>query len=306
MSQSTARIGRPAQAGRLTGVTRIYEPLWVIGVLLLAVLVAALVMSSIAQLLLGRRTRLRTSAAIVVSIVGSAIGLIVVGMTTDQTRLLAPLPLAACLIGSVAAIAAYSAVATRLQRPAPTSIPDLLVGGETDQVEFKSTARVNVRTGEKDVRMEQVIVKTLAAFLNGDGGTLLIGVDDDARPLGLDLDYATLRTGDADRYELWLRDLLSTALGQNAAAGADVAIDAVPTDDGPREVCRISVSASPRPVFLVPAKNAPREFWVRIGNSTRQLAVDQAAEYIMHRWPLNLGPNLVAQLRATARFTADR
>lgn len=286
--------------------TRINEPLWIIGAALLVVLLAALLLSSVARFLLGRRARLRTSAAIVVSIFGSAIGLLVVGTATDQTRLIAPLPIIACLIGSVAAIAAYSALATRLQRPPPVGIPELLAGGETDHVEFKSTARVNVRTGEKDARMELVIAKTLAAFLNGDGGTLLIGVDDDGRPLGLEPDYATLRTADADRYELWLRDLMSTMLGQNAAAGADVAIEAVPAGDDTRDVCRISVVASPRPVYLVPSKNAPREFWVRIGNSTRQLAVDQAAEYIMHRWPLNVGPNLAAQLRATVRFTAER
>lgn len=286
--------------------TKINEPLWIIGVALLAVLLAALILSSVARFLLGRRAHLRTSAAIVVSIFGSAIGLLIVGAVTDQTRLVAPLPILACVIGSIAAIAAYSALATRLQRPPTTSIADLLAGGETDHVEFKSTARVNVRTGEKDARMELVVAKTLTAFLNGDGGTLLIGVDDDGRPLGLDLDYATLRTADADRYELWLRDLMSTMLGQNAAAGADLAVETVEAGDGAREVCRISVSASPRPVYLVPSKNAPREFWVRIGNSTRQLAVDQAAEYIMHRWPLNMGPNLAAQVRATVRFTADR
>lgn len=283
--------------------TRIYEPLWVIGAALLVVLLAAMVLSAVARFLLGRRARLRPSTAVVVSIVGSAIGLLLVGALTNQTRLIAPLPIAACLVGSVAAIAGYSAMAARLQRPTPTSIPDLMAGGETDHVEFKSTARVNLRTGEKDARMELVIVKTLSAFLNSDGGTLLIGVDDDGQPLGLSHDYATLRTGDADRFELWLHDLISTALGQNAAANAEVAIESVPTDDGPREVCRISVSASARPVYLVPAKNSPREFWVRIGNSTRQLAVDQAAEYIMHRWPLNFGPNLAAQLRATVRFT---
>ena len=286
--------------------TKINEPLWIVGAALLVVLAAALLLSSVARFLLGRRARLRTSAAVVVSIFGSAIGLLVVGAFTDQTRLIAPLPIISCLAGSVAAVAGYSALATRLQRPIPTSIPDLLAGGESDHVEFKSTARVNVRTGEKDSRMELVIAKTLAAFLNGDGGTLLIGVDDDGRLLGLEPDYATLRTSDADRYELWLRDLMSTTLGQNAAVGAEVAIEAVPTSDGPREVCRVSVAASPRPVYLVPSKNEPREFWVRIGNSTRQLAVDQAAEYIMSRWPMNMGLIVAAQLRASVRFAGER
>ncbi|MFC0316035.1 helix-turn-helix domain-containing protein [Gordonia phosphorivorans] len=285
--------------------TTIKEPLWIIGAALLAVLLAALVLSTLAQFLLGTRARLRLSSGIVVAIIGSALGLLFVGTITSATRLIAPIPILACLIGSVAAIAAYSALAARFQRPTPASIPDLLAAGESDAVEFKSTARVNLRTGEKDARMELVIVKTLAAFMNSDGGTLLIGVDDEGTPLGLDADYKTLRTSDADRYELWMNDLVTAGLGQNAAARADIAIEEVATDDGPREVCRLSVAASPSPVYLAPSKNAQREFWVRIGNSTRQLAVDQAADYIMHRWPLNVGPNLAAQLRATVRFTSE-
>ncbi|MGB6244383.1 helix-turn-helix domain-containing protein [Gordonia sp. (in: high G+C Gram-positive bacteria)] len=285
--------------------TKINEPLWVIGVALLVVLLAALVLSSVARFLLGSRAQLRTSTAIIVSIFGSAVGLLVISTVSSETRLVSAIPIVACLAGSVMAIAGYSALATRFQRPAPTSIPDLLAAGESDQVEFKSTARINLRTGDKDPRMETVIVKTLAAFLNADGGTLLIGVDDDGRPLGLAPDYQTLRTPDADRYELWLRDLLSTTLGQNAAAAAEMSIEALPTDDGPCEVCRISVGASPRPVYLTPSKNGPSEFWVRIGNSSRQLAVDQATEYIMHRWPLAVGQNLAAQLRASVRFTAE-
>ncbi|GAA4754473.1 ATP-binding protein [Gordonia alkaliphila] len=283
--------------------TTIKEPLWIIGLSLLAVLLAALVLSKLAQVLLGSRADLRSSTGIVVAIIGSAVGLLIVGAGTSATRLVSPIPILACLIGSIAAIGLYSALAARLQRPVPTSIPDLLAAGESDRVEFKSTARVNLKTGEKDPRMELVIVKTLAAFLNSDGGTLIIGADDAGNPLGLDADYQTLRTSDADRYELWMNDLVAAGLGQNAAASADIAIESLPTADGPREVCRISVTASPRPVYLAPSKNAPREFWVRIGNSTRQLAVDQAAEYIMHRWPMNVGPNLAAQLRATVRFT---
>lgn len=284
--------------------TKISEPLWVIGVALLVVLVAALVLSSVARFVLGRRARLRTSTAIVVSILGSAFGLLLVSTVFSETRLISPIPILACFAGSVVLIAGYSTLAARFQAPQPPAgTAELLAGGETDHVEFKSTARVNMRTGEKDARMEAVIVKTLSAFLNADGGTLLVGVDDDGKPLGLDADFQTLRIADADRYELWLHDLISTSLGQNAAAATDVTIESLATDDGPRDVCRIDVGASPRPIYLTPSKNASREFWVRTGNSSRQLTVDQAAEYIMHRWPLSIGSSLSAQLRAAVRFT---
>mgnify|MGYP002653748195 CR=1 FL=1 len=109
-------------------------------------------------------------------------------------------------------------------------ITELIAGGESDHVEFKSTARINLRTEQKDPRMEHVIVKTVSAFVNADGGTLLIGVDDDGTPLGLDADYATLKVPDADRFELWLRDLFTTALGQNSAVAVGVSIEDVATD----------------------------------------------------------------------------
>jgi predicted HTH transcriptional regulator len=210
------------------------------------------------------------------------------------------------LVSSIVCVTAYAAVAAHFQKSEHASVAALLAAGESAWVEFKSTARVNLRSGEKDTKMEQVIVKTVSAFLNGDGGTLLIGVDDEGTPLGLDPDFATLKQPDADRFELWLRDLLTTTLGQSTAAVVAVAIESVPTEHGERQVCRVTCPPSPRPVYLRPSKNAAIEFWLRTGNSTRQLSVDQAAEYVMHRWPLGAGRSVAAQTRAAVRFSADR
>ena len=48
--------------------------------------------------------------------------------------------------------------------------------GEGRHVEFKQTARYNVREQHKDKRMEAVIVKTVAGFLNAEGGALSSGL----------------------------------------------------------------------------------------------------------------------------------
>ncbi|MFX5793851.1 ATP-binding protein, partial [Acinetobacter baumannii] len=66
--------------------------------------------------------------------------------------------------------------------------------------------------------MEIAIAKSVAAFLNSRGGTLVIGADDTGTAIGLDRDLATMRTPDHDRFELWLRDMLSKAIGRDAAA----------------------------------------------------------------------------------------
>ena len=93
-----------------------------------------------------------------------------------------------------AALVAYAGVAAHFQRPvAPVPIAELMSAGESNRVEFKSSARWNLHTGARDDKMELAIAKTVAGFLNSDGGTLLIGVDDDGRAIGLVHDFSTVK-----------------------------------------------------------------------------------------------------------------
>ena len=128
------------------------------------------------------------------------------------------------------------------------------------------------------------MAKTVAAFMNSAGGTLLLGVDDGGNLIGLGPDYTTLKQPNADRFELWLRGMWRTRMGTNAAALPQV--DFAPTPDGTAEVCRVTAPPSPLPVYLKPAKGRDgAALWVRVGNSTRRLEVDDAVDYVMLRWP---------------------
>jgi hypothetical protein len=111
----------------------------------------------------------------------------------------------------------------------PTStLADLLAIGESQNVEFKSTARWNVHTSQVDRKMEHVIAKTVCGFLNGEGGTLLIGVDDDAQVLGVDADMQTLgNKANRDGYELFLRQLLDNSLSIQTAGVVRIRFDEV-------------------------------------------------------------------------------
>ena len=84
---------------------------------------------------------------------------------------------------------------------------ELLIDDETRAVEYKQTARWNVRKQRRDKTMEQVIVKTVAGLLNDRGGTLLIGVTDNREPVGLDNDYTQVKPPNADGYVNWLDTL---------------------------------------------------------------------------------------------------
>ena len=272
-------------------------------------LLLAYLLGRLARWLLRRRVRLSASTATVLAVLGLSGGLLAGAFLFDSPRLWSPGVVLFALGLTVALLAGFAALASRLQPPTPSAdLPELIRRGESDRLEFKSSARWNLHTQARDDRIEQVIAKTVAGFLNTDGGTVLIGVDDNGRAVGLAADFAVVKSPDPDRFELWLRDFLTQTLGQNAAALP--AIDFTPVDvDGEVEgissyVCRVTCPSSPRPVYVRATKGpASTELWVRTGNSTRQLKVDEAVDYVMHRWPLGAGANLAAQLRAAARGT---
>jgi hypothetical protein len=94
------------------------------------------------------------------------------------------------------------------------SLEDLVSEGESDELEFKSSLRWDYDNQVVSKKLEDVILKSVASFANGQGGTLLIGVGDDGAPLGLEKDYISL-SGDRDRFELHLRNLFNQAFGHS-------------------------------------------------------------------------------------------
>lgn len=163
----------------------------------------------------------------------------------------------------------------------PIDLRTLVAEGEGSALEFKSSARYNVHTKQRDPELEWLIVKTVAGFANANGGTLLVGVDDDGQPLGLDNDLKLLgKKQDIDGYELWLRDLFEAALGKVTAAGVATTF---PTLDEVT-VCRVDVPAAGQPVFANrPKGEKADEFFLRSGNSTRRLTPQEVIDYLSER-----------------------
>jgi hypothetical protein len=159
-----------------------------------------------------------------------------------------------------------------------TSIEELIAEGERGDLEFKSSLRWNLRDSTVDRRLEDVIMKSIAALGNSDGGTLLIGVDDDGEVLGLENDYATL-SGDKDEFELHLRNLVNVSFGQLFSA---TSLGVTFPEFGTKQVCRVEVKAAIAPQYLtVFDKNGVKseKFYVRNGNSSIELSLSDANEY---------------------------
>jgi len=157
--------------------------------------------------------------------------------------------------------------------------PELIASGETHEVEFKSTARWNLREARKDKRMEDAIVKTIAGFLNTDGGTLFIGVSDDRRPMGLAHDTALVKPPSVDGLVNWLTTHLAETLTHAIVMRTRTRIDQV---DGV-EICRVDVARSSVPV-TARMSDKDRAFWVRMNNSTRALPEIEIEQYVQDHW----------------------
>lgn len=166
-------------------------------------------------------------------------------------------------------------------------IINLITQGESVQLEFKSSARWDMRENKQNKVMEDVILKTVAGFLNSyQGGTLLIGVDDDGNILGLNHDYKTIKKKNRDGYELFLtNDLLLKELGKDLAPYIHITFHEVEGKD----VCRIILDPSPRPAYIKikDAKSGQTKecLFIRTGNLTSQLDTPSAIHnYCKNRW----------------------
>lgn len=153
-------------------------------------------------------------------------------------------------------------------------IAALIAGGESDAVEFKSTLRVNLHTGNADPRMEYTALRTLAGFLNTGGGTLIIGVSDDHAPVGIEQDNFP----NEDEMSLHLVNIIKTRMGPQTMASLQIHYD----DYEDSRVMVVNCRRSPTPVYL---KDSNREsFFIRTGPSTTELSVSQTQDYIKTRF----------------------
>ncbi len=169
---------------------------------------------------------------------------------------------------------------------APKSIDQqiaaLIAAGESATVEFKSSVRWDMRENRLNEPLKFSVIKTVAAFLNSNGGTLLIGVDDERKVIGLKGDYSQFKKSDSrDAFENWLTTQFIEQFGKPASRLYSVSFHQVEDQD----VCRIEVQPSPSPCYVDEKGGKPVQLYIRTGNASRALDTKEIIEYSRHRWP---------------------
>jgi DNA-binding response OmpR family regulator len=163
--------------------------------------------------------------------------------------------------------------------PRDVDVAALLQRDEGDLLEFKSSARWDMRAARSSHDMETMIVKAVAGFLNSDrGGVLLIGVDDNRNAIGLDHDYRTFKKPGRDSFANFLRTLLLDAYEKDVSRLIEIDFH----DIAGKDICRVRIGPSHRPIFV--KEGSTEVFYLRTGNSTRPLKPREFYEYSKVRW----------------------
>lgn len=160
-------------------------------------------------------------------------------------------------------------------------------GEESDIKEFKSTIvyPAGATTADIDTQI-QVILKTIAGFMNAKGGTLFIGVNDNGEPVGIEHEYHLLNTSLNDRYtykeqkdgyENKLRSSMNRMLGPVAQDYVSIKF----SEHKGHTICTIDIKPSNNVIWFKES-----EAYKRMGNRTSHLRSTAIEKLILDKQEL--------------------
>jgi hypothetical protein len=154
------------------------------------------------------------------------------------------------------------------------SIEKMIAEGENHRIEFKETFLYDVYQEQANKELKAAAVKEICSFANSEGGTLIIGVNDDGEVTGLERDFKLI--DDEDAFEVTLNQEIAARLG-DAIGPMYTEVGFEEVDD--KTICTVAVEQSSEPVYV-----GDEDFYVRQGSSARPLSIGDATTYIQKNW----------------------
>ncbi len=156
----------------------------------------------------------------------------------------------------------------------PEEIIMLIKKGENEKLEFKSTLRTNLHTGEHDKKIENAALKTIVAFLNSEGGTLLIGVSNEGEILGIEKDNFE----NNDRFNRHFTNLVKERIGNEFLPYMNFELILIEN----KNIFKVDCRKSDKPVFL--KCDSKEEFYIRVGASSLEIIGSKIIDYIKNKF----------------------
>jgi hypothetical protein len=154
------------------------------------------------------------------------------------------------------------------------NIINIIRKGENEKIEFKSTLRTNLHTKQIDKKMEYEVLKTIVAFLNSNGGILLLGVSDKGGIVGIEKDGFT----NTDGFYRHFTNLFKTYIGNEYLPFIKTELITIEN----RNVFKIICLPIDNEVFL--KTEGREEFYVRSGPSSVKLEGSKLISYINQKF----------------------
>ena len=180
---------------------------------------------------------------------------------------------------------------------APT-VKSLIEAGESHSVEFKTDALWSTKYSAEDLKNHRpqtselhafgkaaskvIIAKALAAFLNSDGGHLVIGFKEgkNGQPdeiIGVDVELTKLKDSSIDGYRRMLTEIIKDYFPSFVFNMFNTHFEISFEEVEGKTLCLVTVKMSKKRVFLKLQKKD--YFFVRIDASTRELRGEEILEF---------------------------
>lgn len=154
-------------------------------------------------------------------------------------------------------------------------LKSLILNGESKKLEFKQTFQYCIKKKTREKYVEVSSIKTLVGFLNSEGGTLLIGVEDNGTILGIGEELEKFHKGSIDKYILNLKNIVKSRMGLSTLKYIDMQV--VEVDEV--IILHLECLPSDEEVFL-----DDKDFYVRTSPSTDKLEGRDLSSYVKSRF----------------------
>ena len=155
--------------------------------------------------------------------------------------------------------------------------------GESKNCEFKESLSLDVRQSQnnksyqpkKESYIELAVLKTIAGFLNTDGGELFIGVSDDSKVLGIENELIKLHKSSKDKFQLHLKTLIKENIGLGSSNYINLELKKV----NDKAIIHVICKKSDEPVYI-----KDKDFYIRTGPATDKLEGRELVNYTTSRF----------------------
>lgn len=156
-------------------------------------------------------------------------------------------------------------------------IETLLAQGEGDALEFKTglwRRSGGAGKGYFDREIRDHILRACAAFMNAQGGTVAVGIDDEGVVVGI----GRVRDITNDKMSLYLTGIIRQRLGIKALMLSKVEFKGWDS----RRVCLVRCLPANEPVYLIEDKR--EQFYIRKGAESNRLRLNEVVTYVRERF----------------------